>query len=36
MFEKLAASRKEADAYIVFCKKLIEAADIYLFPDKLL
>ncbi len=29
-------SLKEADAYIVFCKKLVEAADIYLFPDKLL
>jgi len=29
-------SEKEADFYICFCKKLIESADSYLFPDKLL
>jgi hypothetical protein len=29
-------SLKEAAAYIVFCKKLVKKADIYLFPDKLL
>jgi len=29
-------SQKEAESYIVFCKKLIKEADFYLFPNKLL
>lgn len=29
-------SLKEAEVYILFCKKLVKKADAYLFPDKLL
>jgi len=29
-------TKKEAESYIVFCKKLIKETDNYLFPDKLL